>query len=50
MLKILLNDKENVGKRKEVEVEVIAESSYSLRVKLPDGKIINRKKKRDLVK
>jgi hypothetical protein len=47
---ILLNDKANPGQRKSVEVELISESDTTIKVRLPDGNIIKRKKQRDLKK
>lgn len=48
-IKVLLNEKDSPGKRKEVEALLISEKATTIRVKLPDGNIITRKKKRDLV-
>jgi hypothetical protein len=47
-MKVLINDKD--GKRKEVEAQLIKETTTTVIVKLPDGNIISRKKKRDVVK
>lgn len=47
-MKIYLNDKE--GKRQVVEATLVADRPTTILVKLPDGNIIKRNKKRDLVK
>jgi len=47
---VLVNDNDNPGKRKEVEATLIGEKATTIRVKLPDGNVITRKKNRDLVK
>lgn len=47
---MLVNDNENPGKRKEVETILIRDNATTMRVKLPDGNVITRKKNRDLVK
>jgi len=49
IIKVFLNDPDNVGKRKEVEAEVISYLPTTMLVKLPNGNIISRKKKRDLL-
>lgn len=49
-MKILLDDKENVGSRKVVEVELVEERASSFTVRLPDGNVIKRKKVRDIPK
>ena len=49
-IKVLLDDKENPGKRKEVEVDFIRESVGKVWVRLPNGNIISRRKNRDMVK
>lgn len=49
-IKVLVNDNENPGKRKEVDAILLKEKATTIRVKLPDGNIIIRKKNRDLVK
>ena len=46
-MKVYLNDKSN--KRKIVNAELLEDRKYSVLVALPDGNIIVRKKKRDLV-
>jgi hypothetical protein len=46
-MKVYLNDKD--GKRKVVEAELVKEREHTVRVKLPDGNIITRKKKRDVI-
>jgi hypothetical protein len=48
-LKVLINDPEVKGKRKEVEVVKVSESDTTVRVRLPDGNVIRRKKSRDMV-
>lgn len=50
VVKILVNDNENPGKRKEVEAIFLSEKATTFRVKLSDGNVIVRKKNRDLVK
>ena len=47
-MKIYLNDKD--GKRKIINAELIKERESTILVKLPDGNVIIRKKKRDLPK
>lgn len=47
-MKIYLNDEE--GKRKVVEATLVEDRLTTILVKLPDGNIIKRNKKRDLVK
>jgi len=47
-IKVYLNDKDN--KRKIVTAELLKDNKTSIIVRLPDGNIIKRKKKRDLVK
>jgi hypothetical protein len=47
-VKVLIND--GIGKRKVVEAEVIQDRKTTILVRLPDGNIITRKKKRDLPK
>ena len=47
-MKVYINDKS--GKRKLVEVELIEDRKTTVLVKLPDGNVIVRKKKRDLLK
>jgi len=49
MITVLLNDKENVG-RKSVEAELLKEKPTCVWVRLPDGNVIRRKKNRDIVK
>jgi len=49
VVKVLLNDMDNVGKRKEVEVEVVRTLPTTIWVKLPDGSIVRRKKTRDML-
>jgi hypothetical protein len=44
-LKVYINNK---GGRKLVEAELIKENKATVIVKLPDGNIVSRKKKRDL--
>lgn len=44
-MKVYINDK---GGRKLVEAELIKETKTTVIVKLPDGNIVSRKKKRDL--
>lgn len=39
----------NKNGRKEVEVEVVRETPTKIWIKLPDGNIIHRKKKRDIL-
>jgi len=46
-MRVYINGKEG-NKRELVEVELIKETDTTLTVKLPDGNIIKRKKKRDL--
>jgi hypothetical protein len=45
-VKVLVND--GASKRKEVEAELLQTRATTLLVRLPDGKVITRKKKRDL--
>ena len=45
-MKVYVND--NKGGRKLVEAELIKENKATVIVKLPDGNIVSRKKKRDL--
>lgn len=45
-MKVYINSKD--GKRKLVEVELITENAHTLIVRLPDGNIIRRNRKRDL--
>ena len=47
-MKVYLNSKG--GERKLVEAELVRENRSTIIVKLPDGNIISRKKKRDLPK
>ena len=47
-MKIYLNDKD--GKRQVVDAELIRENSLTVLVKLIDGNVIKRNKKRDLPK
>jgi len=49
VMKVLINDPDSKGKRKEVECVLVKELPNRLYVKLPDGNIIKRKKSRDLV-
>jgi hypothetical protein len=46
-VKVFINGEKN-GERKLVEVDVVKENQSTIIVKLPDGNIISRKKKRDL--
>ena len=48
-MKVLLTDK-NTGGRIAVEVKLIKETARTYHVQLPDGKIIVRKKSRDIPK
>ena len=53
MIKVYVDehkDGQRTGKRKIVECELIKDSGTTLHVLLPDGNLITRKKKRDLVK
>ncbi len=45
-MKVYVNDKK--GKRKIVEAELIKKRATTILVRLPDGRIITRKKKRDI--
>lgn len=47
-MKILINDKNR--QRKIIEADLIKERETTIVVKLPDGNIITRKKKRDIPK
>lgn len=47
-MKVFVSDTENPGKRKLVECTLIKDRPTTILVKLPDGAIITRKKKRDL--
>lgn len=47
-MKVYINDKN--GKRKLITVELIENRKLTVLVKLPDGNVIVRKKKRDLPK
>ena len=49
-IKVLVNDNENLGKRKEVDAILLRDGKTTVRVKLPDGNVVTRKKNRDLVK
>lgn len=49
-MKVLIDDKKNPGCRKTVEVKVLEDRGTTLKVQLPDGNIITRKKNRDLPK
>lgn len=46
-MKVYINNKED--KRKIVEVELIEKRKTTIVVRLPDGRIVTRKKKRDIV-
>lgn len=46
-VQVLLDDKVNGG-RKVVEAELIEDRPTTVKVKLPDGNVITRKKSRDL--
>ena len=48
-VKVYLDDRKNGG-RKLVDVELIEERATTVKVKLPDGNVITRKKSRDLPK
>ncbi len=47
-MKVYINDKN--GKRKLIDAELIKDKKTTVLVKLPDGNVIVRKKKRDLPK
>ena len=49
-MKVYINDRKNLKKRIIIEAELIKESDKTVTVRLPDGNIIKRKKKRDIVK
>ena len=46
-VKVYVNGEKN-GERKLVDVDVVKENQSTIIVRLPDGNIISRKKKRDL--
>jgi hypothetical protein len=48
-VKVLVNDRENKGKRIVLEADLIQERATTILVKLPDGNVVKRNKKRDLV-
>ncbi len=48
-MKVFIDDRKNGG-RKLINVELIEERTTTVKVKLPDGNIITRKKNRDLPK
>jgi hypothetical protein len=47
-MRVLLNNG-NHGERRVVEADLIRENAKTVIVRLPDGKVIKRKKNRDLV-
>ena len=47
-MKVYVNDK--ADKRRIVDAELIKETKITVIVKMPDGKVISRKKKRDIPK
>lgn len=48
-MEVYINSKNNSKERFLIEVELIKERPTTILVKLPDGSIIVRKKKRDLI-
>ena len=48
-VKVYLDDRTN-GTRKLVEAELIEDRATTMKVKLPDGNVVTRKKSRDLPK
>jgi hypothetical protein len=48
-MQVYINKKNNPKERVLVEVELVKEREHTLLVRLPDGTIIVRKKKRDLL-
>jgi hypothetical protein len=46
-MKVFINDGKD-GERKLIDVDLVKENRSTIKVKLPDGKIIFRKKNRDL--